>query len=380
VFVAHNGQRKAKRVGDQKAAKHVASQIRRRLAAGDFQLRRDGPSFEVLAREWLARYPVVRSIRAATIENYKSFTERHLLPFFGKLPVSAITTGDVEAFIAAKRGASGSSRFPGRPLSPSSLRVGLVALRLILDRAVAAKHLAVNPAARLARFRRVEEDAVDPFTPAELRAIVEAAESMSRDLATWIRLWAQSGMRAGEVTALQVQDVDMERGVAVVRHTYSRERLGPTKTGRVREVSFLHPVLEDTAAWRPGATAGSRAVLTGLRRLSVRSLEPGAFLFGGGAAPISSAARIADWRRVLARAGVRYRPPQQLRHTLASILLSRNAPLLYVQRQGGWRSAAVLLRVYARWMPQDGLGEVAPMQPTATPAQPDMVTLSATAR
>jgi integrase len=66
------------------------------------------------------------------------------------------------------------------------------------------------------------------------------------------------------------------------------------------------------------------------------------------------------WKRVLLAAGVRYRSPEQLRHTWASTMLSRNAPLLYVQQQGGWRSASVLLRVYARWMPQ----------PSATPAQP----------
>lgn len=47
-----------------------------------------------------------------------------------------------------------------------------------------------------------------------------------------------------------------------------------------------------------------------------------------------------------------------LRHSFASTMLSRNAPLLYVQQQGGWRSAAVLLRVYARRMPQES--------PTAT--------------
>jgi integrase len=57
---------------------------------------------------------------------------------------------------------------------------------------------------------------------------------------------------------------------------------------------------------------------------------------------------------------VRYRVPEQLRHTWASTLLSRNAPLLYVQQQGGWRSASVLLRTYARLMPQ----------PSATQAQP----------
>ncbi len=63
------------------------------------------------------------------------------------------------------------------------------------------------------------------------------------------------------------------------------------------------------------------------------------------------------------RVGVRYRNPEQLRHTFASTLLSRNAPLLYVQQQGGWKSAGVLLRVYARWMPQ--ALDATPAQPTA---------------
>jgi integrase len=54
---------------------------------------------------------------------------------------------------------------------------------------------------------------------------------------------------------------------------------------------------------------------------------------------------------------VRYRSPEQLRHAFASTMLSRNAPLLYVQQQGGWRSAGVLLRVYARWMPRDPVGD-----------------------
>jgi integrase len=71
------------------------------------------------------------------------------------------------------------------------------------------------------------------------------------------------------------------------------------------------------------------------------------------------------WRRVLAAGRVRYRSPEQLRHTFASTLLSRNAPLLYVQQQGGWRSASVLLRVYARWLPQD-------LPPSVTPVSPEI--------
>lgn len=80
--------------------------------------------------------------------------------------------------------------------------------------------------------------------------------------------------------------------------------------------------------------------------------DPEAFVFGRSRVPLSSMALHRRWRRTLTAAKVRYREPEQLRHTFASTMLSRNAPLLYVQGQGGWRSASVLLRVYARWMPQ----------------------------
>jgi integrase len=86
------------------------------------------------------------------------------------------------------------------------------------------------------------------------------------------------------------QDVDIEAGTVTIRRTWTRRRLGPTKTRQDRTLSILHPIADQTPEWR-------------------------------------------------------------LRHTFASTMLSRNAPLLYVQQQGGRRSAAVLLRTYARWMP-----------------------------
>ena len=46
-----------------------------------------------------------------------------------------------------------------------------------------------------------------------------------------------------------------------------------------------------------------------------------------------------------------------------------NALLLYVHKAGGWRSASVLLRVYARWVPE-WIETVAAAQPAATQAQP----------
>ena len=380
VFVNHQGQRKAKRVGvcktAEKAAELAALEIQARLARGDLSVLTQqaptrpaaAPTFAELAAEWLRKYPALHAIRASTAENYRSFTERHLLPHFGAMPITNVTATTIEDFIEMKRLPGGSVRFQGKALGDSSLRTGLLALRLIFQRAVRTKLIPANPMNEV-EWRGVPRiEHVDPFTVAELRAILQAARGLEPDVATLFQVWAQSGMRAGEVLGLQPQDVDLDGGTVLVRRTWTRRRLGPTKTGRERLVCFLHPVAEDISDWRPGA-GQSRAVLMGLRQLKVQSLDPAAFLFTRRGVPWFSQSLNQVWRRALLAARVRYRSPEQLRHTFASTMLSRNAPLLYVQKQGGWRSAGVLLSVYARWLPQDGVTESFE-QPHATLAQP----------
>ena len=380
VFVNHRGQRRARRVGAgksaEKAAELAAIEIQVRLARGDAAiLQREPvkrpsatPTFAQVAEEWLTKYPALHAIRPGTLDNYRSFTERHLIPFFGSARITDVTVTRIEDFIEAKRAPGGSIRFEGKALSDASLRTGLLALRLILQRAVRTKLVPANPMNEVEWRGLPRLEQVDPFTVSELRAILQASQGLAPDVATLLRLWAQAGMRAGEVCGLQWQDVDLDHGTVLVRRTWSRQRLGPTKTGRERTVSMLHPVADDIPEWRPGAGA-SRQLLGGLKGLKVRSLEPTAFLFGRGGAPLSSMELHRAWRRVVLAARVRYRVPEQLRHTFASTMLSRNAPLLYVQQQGGWRSAGVLLRVYARWLPQDGVE--APGQLSATLAQPE---------
>ncbi len=385
VFIDHDGKRTAKKVGDRQAAEAVKRALDEELARGDYKIPQRGLLFKDLADEWIEMYPATRSVAQSTMNNYERFTRHHLIPYFGTMSVADIGYEQIEAFIAEKRSPKGSVRFPGRPLADPALRVGLVALRLILDRAVKVKKvLTVNPSIGVARFGRPpEDDTVDPFTGLELRAILAAAWARHRAFATFLRLWVQSGMRLGEVSALQNQDLDLAAGTVVVRRTYSHQRLGPTKGRRTRVVSLLHPVTEDTLEWRPGVTDESRRVLAELKALPIRSLEPEAFVFGVDK-PWAAWWINAEWRKALMGAKVRYRSPEQLRHTFASTLLSRNAPPLYVQKQGGWKSAAVLFRVYAIYVEQAeqlvsdaGRPE---RRPAATSAQPPAEALGVTLR
>ena len=79
---------------------------------------------------------------------------------------------------------------------------------------------------------RIAEKLVQPLTEAELRLMILACEGKAlrdrRDEAV-IRLMAETGLRAGEVLALQTTDLNMAAGVASIRKA---------KSGRGRVVPF----------------------------------------------------------------------------------------------------------------------------------------------
>jgi integrase len=319
LFVDHQGRRKVKKIGTGRRAKKLAEdaavKITARLIDGDLGVFGDWtppaeapPTFDEVYAEWCIKYPATHAVAESTLSNYRSFAEHHLRPYFGAMPITSITVDTIEDFIAAKRASGGSIRRVGKPLADSSLRTGLLALRLILKRAARRKLIPVSPMGDVEWRGTARTENVDPFTGRELRAILAAADRLEPTFAALLRLWAQTGMRAGEVTGLQWQDVDVATGMVKVRRTFSHGKIGPTKTRQERDVAITHPIADDAAEWRPGATDASRAVLHGLRRLTVRSLEPAAFVFNRGGVPLSSMEVHRAWKRVLLAAQVRCSP------------------------------------------------------------------------
>jgi len=206
---------------------------------------------------------------------------------------------------------------------------------------------------------------VNPFTASDLRAILKAVRTVNRDFATLIQVMVQGGLRPGEAAGLRRVDVDVASGVVHVRGRWSLtgRRRGPTKTEKsTRTVSVLHPVAEDRSAWCPidGAIETHR-VLDGFRVLQALAPDRESPIFPAGASPsspITSQEFYATWRRVLQHAQVPYRKPHTLRHTLASILLSRGANALYLVRAGGWTNANILFKVYAKWIAETAVASM----------------------
>lgn len=149
-----------------------------------------------------------------------------------------------------------------------------------------------------------------------------------------------TGMRAGEIAALEWPDIDLDRRLITVHRSF----YGPTKSGRVRHVPILDPLLPLLKAWR-------------LR-------HPGRLVFsniaGGMLAP---SARIYQevLHRVLEAAGLRkvqragkerpYVTFHGLRHTFASHWVMKGGDIFKLQKILGHASITMTQR-YAHLAPE----------------------------
>ena len=56
------------------------------------------------------------------------------------------------------------------------------------------------------------------------------------------------------------------------------------------------------------------------------------------------------WPKLVEKAEVPYRPLMQTRHTYATLMLQKGAPIDWLQKQMGHRNLTMLIRHYWRWI------------------------------
>ena len=100
VFVAHNGRRTSKLVGDKVAAQEVASKIRAKIQLGefDFEEEKPVPTFKEYAESFIEGFSAINH-KASTHETYKSALQRHIYPAFGHRRLDAIKRKDIKEFL-----------------------------------------------------------------------------------------------------------------------------------------------------------------------------------------------------------------------------------------------------------------------------------------
>jgi integrase len=275
------------------------------------------------SRQWLAsRQP---TLKATTLASYRSLLEVCILPTWERIPLAAVTHGDVTAWVAGLAGAVGASR----------CRKAAILLSGILEAAVRDQRLSRNPCDGVP-LPRLPEQRQRFLTLDQLSQLaVEAGEYRLMVLVLGV-----CGLRFGECVALRVESIDSLRSRLLVTASVSevggRQVWSTPKSHRSREV----PV--------------PRSLMAELVEL-VDGRGPRDLLFPS---PSGTTLRSANWRRrvwagAILRVGLPGLRPHDLRHTAASLAIGSGASVKHVQRMLGHKDAAMTLNVYASLFEDD---------------------------
>lgn len=267
---------------------------------------------------------VERTLSVSTFRGYSSAVNHRLIPAFGHLKMTDLTTQTIRQWI-------------GTLTDITNKRINnlLTPLRAIFADAYQDGQIDRNPLDRIKNLPLATKEP-EPFTPDEIVRILDAADPISRNLFQFA-FW--SGLRTSELIGLEWGDVDFEKGFVSVRRAVLRGHVKETKTqSGHRDIILLIPAKEALDRQK------EHTFLQGPKgRVFCHPLTRKPFYMD------QEIYRF--WESLLRKAGVPFRNPYQTRHTYASLLLSAGENPMFVAQQMGHRDWGMIRKRYGRWIP-----------------------------
>ena len=332
VATGEPGKRKQRTVTMKGSYRDAQKELTKLISAADAGSLPE-PSRETVATYMTAWLHASTAQSPKTKERYAGLVRLQIVPHLGAIPLQKLRPSHIAAWHAT---------LIGNGLSAQTVLHAHRVLSLALKQAVEHGTLTRNPALA-ARPPRVEGREIEILPQAQIATLM--AGLADHPLLYPVAVLAlASGMRRGELLALEWGDVDLDRGVVRVERSVEETKAGglrvkapKTKRGR-RNI---------------GLTADAVAVLREHRK---RQLELRLQL-GFGGQPVLVFSTLdgdilspdnfsRDWRRTLRARKLPLCSFHALRHTHASLLLAGGTDVLTVSRRLGHAKASVTLDTY----------------------------------
>jgi integrase len=285
--------------------------------------------------------PAKGSVKPSTFESYERMIRNHIKPALGHRKLKALAPDHVQYFYQSKLDAG---------LAPGTVRLMHGILHKALEQAVKWGTVPRN-VCKSTTPPKPDSEEIKPLDSEQARRLLKAA-SGDRLEALYV-LAVTAGLRIGELLGLRWQDVDLDSAALRVRRTKSTAKSGPTftapKNGKGRSLKLTRHAVEALSSHRAAQNA---------ERLKTGSLwEDNGLVFAThGGKPLDShnVART-SFKPLLKRAGLPDIRFHDLRHTCATLLLSRGHHPKLVQELLGHASVALTLDRYSHVLP--GMGD-----------------------
>jgi integrase len=342
VFIDHHGKRKAKKIGkDKRTAQEVARKIEARLVLGDLSLldqdEEKTPTFGEYAQTWI-KVTVPATCKPATLYDYQIILKIHVLPEFGKIPITEINRHMVKKFLMTKVKAG---------FAQSTITHMKNVIAGTLNLAVDDEVIPVNPAHRLGKIFRAKSPRpeIDPLTREEVALLLENFKKHYPTDYPLALLLARTGLRIGEAIALKWDDIDFNSRFLTIRRNFSRGKIETPKNGKSRRVDMSLQLTQSLLDLRH-----QRRVET--LKNGWREVPEWVFLTAEGTPMDSCNWRNRVFNKALKKGGLRKIRIHDLRHTYASLLIQGGESLAYIRDQLGHHSIKVTVDIYGHLAPE----------------------------
>jgi integrase len=297
------------------------------------------PTIDEYQARWLEELERT-DLKRSTKISHKFQITKYVVPAFGNCRLDKIDYPQLKAWVIEQ----------AKTYSKDSVRLMVAALQTMLEESVREGLIPANPVRSLGKFYRSAKrikDKIDPFTIEELHLIESKCREKFPEYYPLILCLSRTGMRIGEVFAMQWWDLDFNKDCILVRRNLPPHRHveTPKTTASERKVDLS-----------PELAAELRRLLVERKKQALAAgkpfdMEQWAFPNDEGTPIFYTNFLRRVWYKIQDAAKVRRRTPHDLRHSWASHMLAAGADLAYVSAQLGHANPATTLRIYAHWVP-----------------------------
>lgn len=295
--------------------------------------------FKDYAEEWFTNYAKSR-VKASTLQTYRYTIDSHLVPAFGDLRLKYLTAEKVDRFISEVL----------KERKPKTVNNILIQLKTMLKYAKRRGYLRDNPAMDVDNVR-LEHREMDFLNPAEIRLLLKHSQEPFKTLFLTAAL---TGMRRGELLALQWGDIDWNTNTIFVRRSlYWKTRKGIE--GECPRYEFVSPKSERSERAIIMSPALKEALE--IHRLTCPVSPHDDLIFctkvGSPIDPNNMVKR--EFLPTLVAGGLRRINFHSLRHSYTSMLISQGENVKFIQSQLGHASIQTTLDRYGHLLPVNQL-------------------------
>ncbi|WP_433943514.1 tyrosine-type recombinase/integrase [Paenibacillus sp. SN-8-1] len=300
-------------------------------------------TFESFVHEWKTKF-ADKHLSLKSIENYTTHLNNRIIPYFKGVQIDKIKTMHIMRFLD-----SINIRLDGKEGVVSSATIVYIyrVLRSIFQRAVEWKVIKESPMIGVKKPKEIPVKDIEVYDEKDVKLLFEALEDESFLFRMLITLAISTGMRRGELIALEWKHVDLNEGTIKVAQSISMKNEGkpviksPKTKNSIRVISLPASTLEMLKRYRVHYLQEKMRILDRWKEHEHEFVFPNAY---GGALYFNRPTKW--WREFLDYNGLKKIRFHDLRHTSATLLINQGVHAKIISERLGHADITTTMNVY----------------------------------